>query len=365
MGALNLARPTSTGGAHILPAVGWNPFRGGRRRAESTPVARAAAPPYRLLEEVPVMAFVLDPRMLVLKANRAARDFFEIAPEQLPDSLIILTRELRVEAAIRHGGDLHAEIRLVHRPAILEVTVVPGVDPGEVVAFLSDLTELRRLQTVRQEFVANLSHELRTPITSLRLAAESLGGELNEADRDRFAGRALKEADHLAAIVDNLRQLAEIEAGKRALRRSHFDLAELVVEVGRRIAVERQVKVEVTPGLLLYADREKVAQALANLVDNAAKFSPAGEAVEVRGELFEGEYVVSVRDHGPGISPEHWDRIFERFYKVDPARSRDMPGSGLGLAITKHLVLLMGGRVWTEAAQGGGQVFGFALSAEP
>ena len=311
------------------------------------------------------MALVLDARMVVMRANRTARDFFEIAPESIPDSLIILTRELRLEAAIRHGGDLHAEIRLVHRPATLQVTVVPGLAPGEIVAFLTDLTELRRLQTVRQEFVANLSHELRTPITSLRLAAESLGGELTEAARTRFSARALKEADHLAAIVDNLRQLAEIEAGKRALRRTRFDLAELVTEVGRRIGVDRVVKVEIQEGLLLHADREKLAQALANLIDNAAKFSPAEMPIEIRADLTEMEYVVSVRDHGPGISPEHWDRIFERFYKVDPARSRDMPGSGLGLAITKHLVLLMGGRVWTEAAPEGGQVFAFALPAEP
>ena len=311
------------------------------------------------------MALVLDARMVVLRANRAARDFFEIAPESIPDSLIILTRELRVEAAIRHGGELHAEIRLVHRPATLEVTVVPGLAPGEVVALLTDLTELRRLQTVRQEFVANLSHELRTPITSLRLAAESLGGELTDATRKRFAARALKEADHLAAIVDNLRELAEIEAGKRALRRTRFDLAELVTEVGRRIDLDRVVNVEVEEGLLLHADREKLAQALANLIDNAAKFSPADKPIEVRAALIGTEYVVSVRDHGPGISPEHWDRIFERFYKVDPARSREMPGSGLGLAITKHLVILMEGRVWTEAAPEGGQVFAFALPAEP
>jgi two-component system, OmpR family, phosphate regulon sensor histidine kinase PhoR len=325
-------------------------------------VARTA---YELLEEVPMMALVLDARMVVVRANRAARDFFEIAPESVPDSLIILTRELRVEAAVRHGGDLHAEIRLVHRPATLQVTVVPGMAAGEIVAFFTDLTELRRLQTVRQEFVANLSHELRTPITSLRLAAESLGGELTEVARKRFAARALKEADHLAAIVDNLRQLAEIEAGKRALRRTRFDLAELVTEVGRRIGVDRVVKVEIQEGLLLHADREKLAQALANLIDNAAKFSPAEMPIEIRADLTDMEYVVSVRDHGPGISPEHWDRIFERFYKVDPARSRDMPGSGLGLAITKHLVLLMGGRVWTEAAPEGGQVFAFALPAEP
>jgi signal transduction histidine kinase len=311
------------------------------------------------------MAMVLDPRMVVLQANRAARDFFEITAEQVPDSLIILTRELRVETAIRHGGDLHAEIRLVHRSATVHVTVVPGVNAGEVVAFLADLTELRRLQTVRQEFVANLSHELRTPITSLRLAAESLGGDLDEVARARFAARALKEADHLAAIVDNLRQLADIEAGKKAIRRSRFDLADLVSEVCRRIGLEREVSVEVQPQLALHADREKLAQALANLLDNAAKFSPPESPIEVRASLVEGEYQLTVRDHGPGISPEHWDRIFERFYKVDPARSREMAGSGLGLAITKHLVLLMGGRVWTDAAEGGGQVFGLALPAEP
>ena len=311
------------------------------------------------------MAFALDSRMQVLMANRAARDFFEITPEQLPESLIILTRELRLEAAIRDGGDLHSEVALVHRPAALQVTVVPGLDPGEVVAFLANLSEVRRLQTVRQEFVANLSHERRTPITSLRLAAESLGVELPAAARERFAGRALKEADHLAAIVDNLRQLAEIEAGKQPLRRSHFDLAELVVEVGRRISVDREVRVHVAPDLVLCTDREKLAQALANLLDNAAKFTAPDGAVEVNGELREGEYVVSVRDHGPGIPPEHWDRIFERFYKVDRARSREVPGSGLGLAITKHLVLLMGGRVWTEGAAGGGQVFGLAIPASP
>jgi two-component system, OmpR family, phosphate regulon sensor histidine kinase PhoR len=345
--------------------VSWNPWGGGRRRTAVQAPAKSARTDYALLEEVPEMALVLDARMVVLRANRAARDFFEIAPESIPDSLIILTRELRVEAAIRHGGDLHAEIRLVHRPAILQVTVVPGLAPGEVVAFLTDLTELRRLQVVRQEFVANLSHELRTPITSLRLAAESLAGELTDATRKRFAARALKEADHLAAIVDNLRELAEIEAGKRALRRTRFDLAELVTEVGRRIGVDRVVKVDVEEGVVLYADREKLAQALANLLDNAAKFSPPDKPIEVRAAVIENEYVVSVRDHGPGISPEHWDRIFERFYKVDPARSREMPGSGLGLAITKHLVILMGGRVWTEAAPDGGQVFAFGLPAEP
>lgn len=311
------------------------------------------------------MALVLDPRRLVVFANRLAREFFDIAPDRVPDSLIILTREVRLEAAIRHGGDVHSEIRLVHRAATLQVTVVQGIHQGEALTFLTDLTELRRLQTVRQEFVANLSHELRTPITSLRLAAESLAGDLADGPRKRFASQAVKEVDHLAAIVDNLRQLAEIEAGKRGLRLERIDLPDLIADVRRRIEAEREVVVLVEPGLVIRSDREKLAQALANLLDNATKFAPDGSPIEIGATLTEQEYVVSVRDHGPGISPEHWDRVFERFYKVDPARSREMPGSGLGLAITKHLVQLMGGRVWTEAAEGGGQIFAMALPADP
>jgi signal transduction histidine kinase len=120
------------------------------------------------------------------------------------------------------------------------------------------------------------------------------------------------------------------------------------------------------------ADRTRLAQALDNLLDNAAKYSPPGSPVEVDAQLEAGELRLTVRDHGPGISPEHWPRVFERFYKVDPARSRDgddargdgtraTSGSGLGLAITKHLVRAQGGRVWTEAARDGGQVFGIAI----
>lgn len=307
------------------------------------------------------MALVLGRRLLVLKANRAARDFFEISPEQLPDSLIILTRELRLEDAIRAGAAFQQVVSLAHRPAVLQVTVVPGEEAAERVAYLADLSELHRLRTVRQEFVANLSHELRTPTTSLRLAAESLSGALPPAARTKFAARALKEADHLAAIVDNLRQLAEIESGRTNLRRSRIEVSELAHEVARRIHLERPLAVDVEAGLVLQADRAKLAQALGNLLDNAAKFSPADSEIEVQARTGDGEIVLTVRDHGPGIAPEHWDRVFERFYKIDPARSRDIPGSGLGLAITKHLALLMGGRVWTEAAPGGGQLFGLGL----
>jgi signal transduction histidine kinase len=147
---------------------------------------------------------------------------------------------------------------------------------------------------------------------------------------------------------------------------------ELVQETVDRLSLDRPLKLSITSGLHVTADRTRLAQALDNLLDNAAKFSPPGSPVEVDASVDGDEFRLTVRDHGPGISPEHWPRVFERFYKVDPARSRDgseagrgggraTTGSGLGLSITKHLIRAQGGRVWTEAAREGGQVFGLAI----
>jgi signal transduction histidine kinase len=316
-----------------------------------------------LIEEAPVMALLVDGDHRVHAANQAARAFFSIHTDRLPLGLVDATREGRLLEAL-HSGQAQEEIRLSHRKRTVQTRLVPGPRPGDTLLFITDVTELRRLETVRQEFVANLSHELKTPITSLRLAAESLTGHPPAEARRRFAERILSEADHLAAIVANLRQLAEIEQGRLAIQLSRFDVGELVAEVAERIRPDRQLEIRVPRGLAVTGDRSKLAQALANLLDNAARFSPAGSAVEVGAEVVEGELRLSVRDHGPGISPEHWTRVFERFYKVDRARSRDAGGSGLGLAITKHLALAQGGRVWTEAARDGGQVFGIAVPAE-
>jgi signal transduction histidine kinase len=316
-----------------------------------------------LLEEAPVAALLLDSELHVHAANRAARGFFGIDQERLPQGLLDATREGRLLEALR-AGRREVEIRLSHSKRVVQSRLVPAPDPGDALLFVTDVTELRRLETVRQEFVANLSHELKTPITSLRLAAESLTGNPPAQARRRFAERTLKEADHLSAVVANLGQLAEIEQGRLAFQVSRFDVAELVAEVAGRLRLDRRVESRVPPGLAVTGDRSKLAQALGNLVDNAARFSPPGSAVEVEAEVSDGELRLAVRDHGPGISPEHWSRVFERFYKVDPARSRDAGGSGLGLAITKHLVLAQGGRVWTGAARDGGQVFGIAVPAD-
>jgi two-component system phosphate regulon sensor histidine kinase PhoR len=313
-----------------------------------------------LLEHAPVMALLLDTGNRVVGANEAARDFFEIEQARLPASLVEVTLESRLFDVVRMEQP-QAEAQLVHHRATVLTQLVPGRREGEKLLFLTDITELRRLSTVRQEFVANLVHELKTPITSLRLTAESLLGDPLPKDRKRFAERLVNEADLMSKIIDNLRQLGDIETGAMAVDVSEFELAELVHDSVVRLRSDRAVNSSVPPDLVVSTDRPKLAQALGNLLDNAAKFSPPGTAIDVNAEVKSAEIVLSVRDRGPGISPEHWSRVFERFYKVDRARPREAGGFGLGLAITKHLVQVLGGRIWTETARDGGQVFYIAL----
>src|ERR1700682_870275 len=197
-----------------------------------------------LLEHAPAMALLLDAQNRVVAASQAARDFFEIEPERLPASLVEVTLESRLFEVVRMGLP-HAEAQLVHHRRTVQTQLVEGRREGERLLFLTDITELRRLATVRQEFVANLVHELKTPITSLRLAAESLLTDPAPKDRNRFAQRLVKEADLLTKIIDNLRQLGEIEAGTLAMDATQFDLGELVRDSATRLGIGRPVRTDI------------------------------------------------------------------------------------------------------------------------
>src|SRR2546430_3773675 len=175
------------------------------------------------------MALLLDRDQRIIAANEAARLYFDIAPERLPASLIEVTLEGNLAALLR-AGTPERETQLVHHRRVVRSKLVPGPRSGETLMFLTDVTEIRRLERVRQEFVANLVHELKTPITSLRLTAESLLSDPPLKDRHRFAERLVREADLISKIIDNLRQLGDIETGVRAMDISTFDLAELVTD---------------------------------------------------------------------------------------------------------------------------------------
>jgi two-component system sensor histidine kinase SenX3 len=228
--------------------------------------------------------------------------------------------------------------------------------------FVQDVTELRRVEAVRRDFVANVSHELKTPIGALELLAETLADELDPAVTRPLAERLVKEAERLGRIVDDLLDLSLIEI-QEAPSRDPVPAAVLVQEAIDRMepaAAAAGIGLHVedrTAGASLHCDKRQVVSALTNLLDNAVKYSERGSGIEVSSAVDGDRLVLSVRDAGIGIPRGDLERIFERFYRVDHARSRDTGGTGLGLAIVRHVVQAHGGEVTVESIEGQGSTF--------
>lgn len=267
-------------------------------------------------------------------------------------------------------------------------TTTPDSAPTHLVLTIDDLTRLRHLEKVRSDFVANVSHELRTPLASVKLLAETVQTALErdpEAART-FAQRIEAEVDSLSQLVSELLELSRIESGRAPLRLVPTDVREVIAETVARIenvaeaqGVHLRLAWEDTAGTALcealplaLADGPRIGQVLLNLIHNAIKFTPKDGMITVgaeRTKADQGTLTLWVRDTGVGISEDDLPRIFERFYKVDRARTRGMPetktgepgGTGLGLAIARHLVEGHGGHIWAESKQGRGSVFSFTL----
>jgi two-component system phosphate regulon sensor histidine kinase PhoR len=235
---------------------------------------------------------------------------------------------------------------------------------------LSDVTRLRELENVRRDFVANVSHELKTPVTAIKGAADTLmDGAAEEPDtRSRFLAIIQRQSERLSALISDTLSLARIEQtveqGSVGLSEGPLEpVLESAVAVCELLASDREVQVDVQcdPALLARLDPPLLEQAVINLLQNAITYSPRGDRVEVRARATEAGVEILVTDHGPGIAPEHLARIFERFYRIDPARSREAGGTGLGLAIVKHIALAHGGRVAVDSAPGKGSTFRIQL----
>jgi two-component system phosphate regulon sensor histidine kinase PhoR len=238
--------------------------------------------------------------------------------------------------------------------------VMPLHERGEVLLVLRDVTEARRLEATRRDFVANASHELRTPVAAIRGAAETLlaGALASPDDARQFVGIVARHAERLGRLTQALLDLSRIEAGEWPLELGRVEAAPLLhqlVELHAPAAAERRIalRAEAGDGVALRADARAVEQVLVNLVDNALKYTPEGGTVTIRATRDGDAAVLSVADTGNGIERHHLPRIFERFYRVDPGRSRDQGGTGLGLAIVKHLVQAQGGDVGVESGSGG------------
>jgi two-component system, OmpR family, phosphate regulon sensor histidine kinase PhoR len=245
----------------------------------------------------------------------------------------------------------------------------PAEKPSGAVVVLHDVTELRRLERVRQDFVANVSHEFKTPLTAIQGFAETLlGGALEDPKNNRRFLEIIREhAQRLARLTDDLLKLARIEAGKLELEFQPMSLAELIEGCAETTLLKASRKeivleIEVPPGLpAVYGDQSLLREVLQNLLDNAIQYTPPGGRILVSATTGARDAVVTVSDTGIGIPLADQERIFERFYRVDAARSREAGGTGLGLSIAKHIVDVHGGRIWVESQVGRGSDFSFSI----
>ncbi len=302
-----------------------------------------------------------DARGRVLTANPAARRLLGYSADRpLPELQVLFhqkaAREV-VNATLQGETIPDREILLDDRTCLVSARPLPE---GGAVLVLHDLTDLRRLEVIRRDFVANVSHELKTPLTSISGYAETLLSEgVGSETSKRFLETILANAHRMQQLVDDQLDLSRIESGtwRPAPRwiQAEPALGDVWNELDLPARGAHRFSSEIAPGAeKIFVDPDALRQVLVNLYDNARRYTPAGGRVTVSAKPEAGGVRISVRDTGTGIGGDHLFRIFERFYRADPSRSRAEGGTGLGLAIVKHLVESHGGRVWAESTLGQG-----------
>jgi two-component system phosphate regulon sensor histidine kinase PhoR len=295
------------------------------------------------------------------------------AQKPVSADLVLRSPSLELVSSRSEGGSAREAAGRPDRQVHVEATALRDADGVRIGALvvLHDVTELHRLEKVRQDFVANVSHEMKTPVTAIRGAVETLmdGGADEEDHRNHFLQMIVRQTNRLQAIVEDLLSLARLEQDdpRQTIDLSHEPIADVIataVETCRHKADAKQIAVttECPPDLRAKVNVPLLEQAVVNLIDNAIKYSPDGRPVRVVAQRSAAadqppEVLIHVIDRGQGIEAQHLPRIFERFYRVDRARSRALGGTGLGLSIVKHTAAAHGGHVAVESAPGVGSTF--------
>jgi two-component system, OmpR family, sensor histidine kinase SenX3 len=341
--------------------------RGSRHRATQQP---ARLPPgiASVLSVLSSSAVVVDSNDRVLRASAAARAFGLVKGDRLMVSeLAALARQVRRDGEIREGEFEVPVPRFGGRTTSFAVRVAPlggAVGGGGLVLVLAeDQTESRRVDEVKRDFVANTSHELKTPVGALALLAETIEDAADDAEAvRRFAGKMRQEAQRLTNLVQDLITLSRIQAVEPVPDPRPVDLDTVVAEALDRCRMKANARgIALTSlgsrGLSVLGDEDLLITALRNLLENAVAYSPERTRVVISTKTAEGHAELSVADQGIGIPERDLERIFERFYRVDPARSRATGGTGLGLAIVKHVMAAHNGRVTVRSVEGAGSTF--------
>jgi len=298
----------------------------------------------------------------IIASNRLARSPFE----DVGGNALAAAALDRARARARQGESVVERVDLYGSPPRrLEITASPLPDRG-LVAVLVDMTERQRLDAVRRDFIANVNHELRTPIGALAVLAEALVGERDLATVERLAGRIATEVDRARALIEDLLHFSRVEAEKQPPHEpvAVDEVVQLAVARVSSLAERKGVGIDVSESAdpsNVDGDKEQLIVAVANLLDNAVKYSDPETTVRVATMTDCAEVAVSVTDEGIGIPARDLDRIFERFYRVGPARDRQTGGSGLGLAIVRHVATNHGGQVSVRSREGMGSTFTLRL----
>ena len=333
----------------------------------------------RILESMQEGVLVLDGEHRVLLANPSLRQMLLLDSDVVGRSTIEVIRnadlQRMVETSLTATESVTGEIDIggiKPRHLMVRAARLTG-EPRALLLVLFDVTEMRRLETIRRDFVANVSHELRTPVASVRSAAETvrIAMEKDPKAADQFLDIIERNARRLGELIADLLDLSRLEANELRLNAEPLDLRAAIEKsvapfAARATARRSRLAVDIArdcPSPL--ADENGFDRVLSNLIDNALKYCPEGTTVSISAAGMNGKVRIDVSDDGPGIEARHLPRLFERFYRVDPGRSRDTGGTGLGLSIVKHLVEAMKGEVSVESTTGEGSTFSFTLPAAP
>lgn len=313
----------------------------------------------------------VDSQQRIRLINPAARALLDLPGVPIGEALIDQVRVPALLDALEAGGERTAELTMPGGARVV-ARVVPQRGGDGHILVLEDVTAIRRLETIRRDFVANASHELRTPVSVIRANAETLldGAKDEPAIATRLLEGVARNAMRLSHLVVELLDLSRIESGGLELAKAQVAVAAAAGDARASVeeqAAKRQVSVEVdvADDVQVLGDAGALDQILVNLIDNGVKYTRTGGHVWVRARRAGDRVRVEVADDGAGIAPHHRERVFERFYRVDPGRSRELGGTGLGLSICKHLVEAMGGRIGVDANQPTGALFWLDLPAAP
>jgi two-component system, OmpR family, phosphate regulon sensor histidine kinase PhoR len=377
-------------GFAVLTLVGLLALRAGedgRRQPRPAAISQETNDPLRVIVSgMPDPVIAADRDGCVLALNEAARVLAPALRDGEPVSLALRMPELVDAIGLAFARAEPQRVEYSERVPVdrwfetiaMPVRRAPGEGaPDTVLLTFRDLTPLRRAEELRADFVANASHELRTPLAALSGFIETLQGPAREdaAARDRFLGIMQEQARRMARLIDDLLSLSRIELNAHRRPDTPVDLApivEQVVDSLQTLARDRavMVNVEAAGALPVLGDRDELVRVFENLVENALKYGASGKRLDIRlapanGLDGEPEVQVSVRDYGPGISPEHLPRLTERFYRVDVRESRAQGGTGLGLALVKHILNRHRGRLSVESTLGAGATFIVHLPVAP